>query len=164
MQSLENSLKESFHRNKQSLEIIQESMQKDVEQLAIFRAKVIGKKAEKPDATHKDVKDDLLGAKNTTYLLTIKEQELRRYMVAVAELYLLSMVNKVDLELSEEDKKNMEGLLNNIKSLFAIDINQRTVTIADTTGMDQMLAEARKMSETDASMEAIFNSPYFTKQ
>lgn len=144
------------------LNILSASIEEDAQLVRTVQAKVISIKANNPEASPLDSRELLLQAAETHMKLSLKEQEIQKYIQKAIETHNLILLCGFEANILEEEKANFELTLQNFKSLFAIDETQRAVHIADTEMYDSIKTKSKILNMSDKDVEETYNSPFFT--
>jgi hypothetical protein len=144
------------------LTILSDSIDKDAELLRAIQSKVIALKANQPDLKPADAREVMLQAGEVSLNLSLKEQELTRYIHKVIEIYDFLTISGIKPEMTEDEDANFKILLQNSKSLFAIDELQKSVQIADLSLYDIIKKQSQVLNLTDEQIMINLNSPFFT--
>jgi hypothetical protein len=160
--STESLIKNKFHETFTILKVLSDSVEKDQELLRTLHAQAIAKKQNNPEITFEGIRDEILKTHETTTFIGLKEQDIQKNIARLMLLSEMAAIAGIDLKMTEEDQVNFDYLLNNTKSLFAIDVVSKELKIADTEIYRSIFENYVTKVMTDTRLEEIFNSPYFT--
>jgi len=162
--NLKESLRARFDRAKNSLEILVNSMDAEVETIDQNRLKVLTLREQNPNLTAQDVKDDIIAVHQANFNIQMKQIVHQRLSAIFVEYYEICVLNAIDTELEESDKAEIEKLIEASRSIFNIDIDKKTVSIVDAEEYDKTYVSLKERAESPEAIEAAFNSPMFSVQ
>lgn len=152
----------SFKENLNKVRVFDNSMGEDQVKLRNLALEIRALKNENPDLKPADIKDKLHAFEVIGSDLSLKEQDLRKYVIIAVEYYTLCRVLGIELEISEEETKAIEYLVANSPTLFVAEKDKVEVLNKDL--YEHFLGGLADKINDPVYLDKIFNAPVFSQQ
>jgi hypothetical protein len=129
-------------------------------ELSALRAQIVMIKKNNPDLKAEDVKQELVAFKELRYKESLLEDQYRTSTHRLAHLFNLTVVNRIDIEISAETLESLQRLSEGFKPLFFVN-SQKEVEVADDEIYNKILEQVGKSLDEEAELVRLFNAPIF---
>lgn len=155
-------VKEQFHKHSNCLKTLIADISKSMHEVEEQRLKIVNRRSEEPSLPFESVEEDIKAIQNNSLMVSLKQQESTHHTALTLEYFNLAKALEVDLDLEDNEEKELNMLNDQMKSLFKVSEDGKHMEITDNNLFQEIMKRHSSQTFSAENLKNIFNSPAFT--